>query len=790
MYYERHCHLSPAPLALAVAVAVALGSPWVHAAPADCSVTVSTDDGAGATPGTLSWAILTANTNVISSNGHPGGGCIDNTITLKTDVTVTGVMKRLIDSNMTLTSDAASCTHSGRCTIDGGNAYRPLFVKSGSVIIQNLNFANGVAQGGAGYQPGAGAGLGGALFVYSGAVTLQHVDFSNNVAHGGNGNGDLWAGGGSGMLGIGANGGGGGGLFASAADNSGGYGGTGNYGGGAGAFGGGGNFGGTGGFGGGGGVLAGHGGFGGGGGLIGSGTGGAGGFGGGGGYGVGSNSQAGFGAGFGAGHFSGAGGGAGAGLGGAVFVKKGALILKAVSFTHNTAQGGSGHASNDGSGMGGGLFVCTSNLDSDSSAAGANGGCSASIDEIQSCGVSFSSNTALTAAGGNTANGEPDLFWNNNGSQQGASGISDPCFTTTTALASDHNPSIYGESVTFTATVNPAPDGGTVAFKDGSTDIGGCATQGLDSSGNATCSTSTLATGSHAITALYSGSPSYGASTGVLASGQTVNQAGSTTSITGHSPDPSAPGSAVTVNYSVNPSQVGVTPTGNVTVSDGATSCTATVAAGKCDITLNALGDHTLTATYAGDVNVTGSASAGVTQHVRATSITGDNPVGSGQITVTLNNGSSSCGFDSAQFSAPGDAPSGWVLPFGLFSFHADGCATGGPLTLVFNYPGALPAGAIFGKFGPTQNQPAHWYSLPASISGSQLTVTLTDGGAGDSDLAADGQFTDPGGAVYMVGASAIPTLPNWALVLMAMLLGGAGWVVNRGRSVTPHRFG
>ena len=66
------------------------------------------------------------------------------------------------------------------------------------------------------------------------------------------------------------------------------------------------------------------------------------------------------------------------------------------------------------------------------------------------------------------------------------------------------------------------------------------------------------------------------------------------------------------------------TPTGNVTVtvSGGAETCTGTVAAGTCSITLTALGARTLTATYAGDANFNTSASAGTAHQVNASATT------------------------------------------------------------------------------------------------------------------------------------------------------------------------
>jgi len=90
----------------------------------------------------------------------------------------------------------------------------------------------------------------------------------------------------------------------------------------------------------------------------------------------------------------------------------------------------------------------------------------------------------------------------------------------------------------------------------------------------------------------------------------TVAKADTTTTITTHTPDPSAVGQAVTVEYSVT-STAG-TPAGNVTVSDGTDSCVGTVAAGSCTLTFTSAGTKTLTATYAGDASYNGSVSVGV----------------------------------------------------------------------------------------------------------------------------------------------------------------------------------
>lgn len=86
---------------------------------------------------------------------------------------------------------------------------------------------------------------------------------------------------------------------------------------------------------------------------------------------------------------------------------------------------------------------------------------------------------------------------------------------TTTVLESSSNPSTSGQQVTFTATVSATSPGsgtpgGTVTFNDGSTPI--CSNVAL-SGGSAPCATSSLTTGSHSITAVYSGNTSFNAST-------------------------------------------------------------------------------------------------------------------------------------------------------------------------------------------------------------------------------------------------------------------------------------
>ena len=174
--------------------------------------------------------------------------------------------------------------------------------------------------------------------------------------------------------------------------------------------------------------------------------------------------------------------------------------------------------------------------------------------------------------------------------------------TTKTILASSLNPSVYGQSITLTATVKPEFVGtpaGTVTFKDGTTTLGTVTLAG----GVAKYSTSTLAVGSHSITAVYNSGGSFAASTSATLK-QVVNQATTTTTLAS-SQNPSTSGQSVTFTATVKPQFTG-TPTGSVTFKDGATTLGAvTLSAGVGKYITSALtkGTHSISATYDGDTN-------------------------------------------------------------------------------------------------------------------------------------------------------------------------------------------
>ncbi len=95
--------------------------------------------------------------------------------------------------------------------------------------------------------------------------------------------------------------------------------------------------------------------------------------------------------------------------------------------------------------------------------------------------------------------------------------------STTTALGSSPNPSTYGQTVTFTATVSGPPSGGTVQFYFDSSPLGSPVAVNT-STGTASYSTSLLTVATHSITADFSGHGVYLASVADALT-QTVNQA-------------------------------------------------------------------------------------------------------------------------------------------------------------------------------------------------------------------------------------------------------------------------
>jgi len=187
--------------------------------------------------------------------------------------------------------------------------------------------------------------------------------------------------------------------------------------------------------------------------------------------------------------------------------------------------------------------------------------------------------------------------------------------TTTTALSSSLNPSTFGQSVTFTATVSPHYSGaptGSVTFKQGTMKLAMVTLSG----GVANYTTATLAAGTKSITAIYNGDTNFTASTSAALS-QVINKATTTTALSS-SPNPSTFGRSVRFTATVSPQYSG-TPTGSVTFKRGTTKlATVTMSGGVATFATSTLprGSDTITAIYNGSGNFTKS-SGSIVQTVK-----------------------------------------------------------------------------------------------------------------------------------------------------------------------------
>jgi hypothetical protein len=230
--------------------------------------------------------------------------------------------------------------------------------------------------------------------------------------------------------------------------------------------------------------------------------------------------------------------------------------------------------------------------------------------------------------------------------------------TTTSVVSTTGSPSVTGQQVTYTGTVAvTAPGSGTptgnIEFLDSGTAIGTCGgISGNALSGTtATCAVTYNAIGSHTITAKYLGDTNYSASPTSSSITQVVNQAATTTAVTGNATSVSGQSVTFTVTVTTNSPGSG-NATGSVafyeTPNGGSatviTGCTARSLTGTstdtttCTTTsLIASGSqYSISATYAGDSNYSTSTATGVPQTVNKASPTVSSSVAGGPASGTV----------------------------------------------------------------------------------------------------------------------------------------------------------
>jgi len=193
--------------------------------------------------------------------------------------------------------------------------------------------------------------------------------------------------------------------------------------------------------------------------------------------------------------------------------------------------------------------------------------------------------------------------------------------STVTNLTSIVNPSVIGQSITFTAAVSIAGGGGvspdgTVGFYDGPTIL---QTVALNAAGTATWASIALLQGPHAISAIYNGD----ATKDILASTSNIvteDVQASTATVVTSAPNPSNFGDSVTLTATVTPNSSAVA-TGLVSFMDaGRQIGTANLVGATDQATFSTstltVGEHAITAAYQGDSNYSASTALPITQTV------------------------------------------------------------------------------------------------------------------------------------------------------------------------------
>jgi hypothetical protein len=346
--------------------------------------------------------------------------------------------------------------------------------------------------------------------------------------------------------------------------------------------------------------------------------------------------------------------------------------------------------------------------------------------------------------------------------------------STGTTVASSQTPSVFGQSVTFTATVSNTTTGstaaptGTVQFVvDGNTANPITATltpgTGITSTATATTAALTVAGSPHTVLANYvNADGNFQNTNGTLSGGQTVTAAGTGTTVAS-SPNPSVFGQSVTFTATVSNTTTGSTaaPTGTVqfvvdgntanpitatlTPGNGASTATATTAA------LTVAGSpHTVMANYVNaDGNfqsITGTLSGGQTVTAAGTGTTvasSSNPSVFGQpvtFTATVSNttsGSTAAPTGTVQFVVDGNTANpitATLTPATGKKSTATATTTtltvaGSPHTVVANYVNAdgnfqNTTGTLSG--GQTVTAAGTGTTVASSSNPSQLTLSVT----------------------------------------------------------------
>jgi hypothetical protein len=223
---------------------------------------------------------------------------------------------------------------------------------------------------------------------------------------------------------------------------------------------------------------------------------------------------------------------------------------------------------------------------------------------------------------------------------------------------------------------------------------------------------------------------------------------------------------SITVNGTSTLSTSGGSGSGNVTYERVSGPCTLSGAT----LTGRGVGNCVVTATKAADIAF--AAATSLPLSIFTAVAPGFEVIGPSNLTATVSGATS---LTAGRFTLGNTPPEGKGFLYSMFDFTAQ-TTPGGSVTVTITYPNALPSNAGYMKF--INGLWIDWTNQ-VTVSGNTATYTITDNGAGDSNPAA-GVITDPFVPVIDVEVAQIPTLSEWAMMLLVSLMGMWVFVTQR----------
>ena len=170
----------------------------------------------------------------------------------------------------------------------------------------------------------------------------------------------------------------------------------------------------------------------------------------------------------------------------------------------------------------------------------------------------------------------------------------------------------------------------------------------------------------------------------------------------------------------------------------------------------------------------------------------------SSSASVRTNLGSVSFSTDTGSISHAGNlevadtrcaAPSDYDFPYGLFSLTINNLTPGATARVTITFPAPVPSDY---KYYKCINGLLIDFTQYTTLTGDRtLVLTITDGGRGDADGAANGIINDPGGPAFAVahkilGQGTIPSLPQAPAALPSIAVKSASLSASRVTPGTP----